>query len=244
MYVADVTGDGLLDLITNGNEGTAVFPGVGDGTFDDRFAYGINFTLAADFDNDDDPDILGSSFGSNMVYLPHNAGIQALSLRAGQTAGQQNSQPLQTQQLQPIIDAAKERWKAAGLPAEELARMDDVSIRIADLNGDLLGYTIAQPTDSVIWIDSTAAGIGWFIDATPGSDEEFSPSDGLAPSDSLAARGIDLLTTVLHEMGHLLGLHDPQETHPAGTVMDAVLTPGARRLPTAETVDAIMRRVD
>ncbi|NJN52981.1 MAG: hypothetical protein HC809_15685 [Gammaproteobacteria bacterium] len=59
-------------------------------------------------------------------------------------------------------------------------------------------------------IDVDAAGNGWFVDATPLDDSEYGvfgyggSADALAGTD--AASLIDLLTTILHEQGHLLGL--------------------------------------
>jgi hypothetical protein len=41
---------------------------------------------------------------------------------------------------------------------------------------------------------------------------------------------MDLLTTVLHEMGHLLGSVDHDPNANPSDVMDAVLGPGVRRL--------------
>ena len=57
-----------------------------------------------------------------------------------------------------------------------------------------------QAVGTTITIDADASGFGWFIDTTPAEDSEF---DGTPPT------GIDLLTVLLHEIGHVLGFgHD------------------------------------
>jgi len=86
-------------------------------------------------------------------------------------------------------------------------------------------------------VDVNAAGHGWFIDATPSDDKEFSNKSGdelRATSSSPAYGRIDLLTVVMHEVGHLLGFtHDDPA---AGAVMDDMLSTGVRRLPPAGAV--------
>ena len=56
---------------------------------------------------------------------------------------------------------------------------------------------------------ASAAGYGWFVDPTPGDDREFAnlldPYTLGAGHGSAAAQRVDLLTTVMHEMGHVLG---------------------------------------
>lgn len=48
-------------------------------------------------------------------------------------------------------------------------------------------------------IDADAAGHGWFLDPTPALDEEFDSA-----GDSSMTQ-MDLLTAIMHEMGHVLG---------------------------------------
>ncbi len=103
-----------------------------------------------------------------------------------------------------------------------------VSVQIADLPGNLLGEEIGK----TILIDRNAAGYGWFIDPTPQDDSEFTPlASGamVALPQSAAARHADLLTTVMHEMGHVLGYPDDI----ADDLMDATLPLGVRRVPVA-----------
>ena len=68
------------------------------------------------------------------------------------------------------------------------------------------------------------AGQGWFVDTTPATAEEF----------MVAADGqIDLLTVLLHELGHLLGFHHAADSD---ALMAELLEAGSRRLP-GDTTD-------
>jgi hypothetical protein len=98
--------------------------------------------------------------------------------------------------LRSLRDAAIADWAASGRDARGLRR---ASIQFADLAGDLLGLTDGRR----IWLDTDAAGRGWFVDATPRDDVEFA-SSARGPS----RRRVDLLTVVSHELGHVLGLRD------------------------------------
>ena len=66
-----------------------------------------------------------------------------------------------------------------------------------------------RPTAGTIVIDDDASGTGWFIDPTPWESSEFSTQNtayNLQAAEGSAAYGrYDLLTTILHELGHLAG---------------------------------------
>ena len=131
---------------------------------------------------------------------------------------------LTDQQLQPIIAEAEVRLTAA-LGLRATASLSGISVLIADLPGNMLGEVI----DDTIYISRTGAKYGWFVDQTPGDDVEFSdllgPNRLGAGSLTSAARRADLLTTVMHEMGHVLGYnHDATDG-----LMSAILSRGERR---------------
>ncbi len=72
----------------------------------------------------------------------------------------------------------------------------------------ITGYdTFGRPNTATISIDDDANGIGWFIDTTPGDSSEFTGTDTYfqATPNSPASGKYDLLTAILHEMGHTLG---------------------------------------
>lgn len=121
---------------------------------------------------------------------------------------------LQDSELGPLMAAARAGWLATGGNAWDLGNID---VRVADLEGNAIGLTAC----GTVWVDGNAAGWGWFVDPTPGDDCEFT-----TPGDQGEQNRMDLLTVLLHEMGHVLG-HD----HDEGGVMSETLTAGARRSP-------------
>jgi hypothetical protein len=88
-----------------------------------------------------------------------------------------------------------------------------------------------------VTLSADAAGHGWFADGTPLADEEFAPGGPGSPLVALpgspAAGKEDLLTAVLHEMGHLAG-------SPDGTsgLMQGALGLGTRDLGALDSVFA------
>ncbi|GEM_PF-1785408 len=71
----------------------------------------------------------------------------------------------------------------------------------------------------------SAAGWGWFVDRAPWDDSEFT-----TPGDHGEQHRLDLLTTLAHEIGHLLGYE-----HEEDGVMADMLTTGVRRMPAGES---------
>ena len=133
-------------------------------------------------------------------------------------------------ELAPIVAEAKARWASQGASPEVLTAF---SIGIADLpdgRSPTLGYTA-----DIVTLDTNAGGFGWFVDATPGDDAEFgdriATSELRAFGDSPASGRMDLLTVVMHELGHVLGRADlGPEVEPHGLMAEA-LPSGTRRLP-------------
>ena len=114
----------------------------------------------------------------------------------------------------------------------------DVSIEIVDLPNLLLGETVGN----TIRIDRDAAGYGWFVDPTPADDLEFADVIGqhvlAAGNNSPAAHRVDLLTTVMHEMGHVLGYKHSDSFD----LMYSTLPLGARRSLGEESAFSIGKR--
>jgi Ca2+-binding RTX toxin-like protein len=125
-----------------------------------------------------------------------------------------------------LVDEARRRWAAAGVDALTLQQLDTIQVQVVDLPGFVLG----QQSGDTILIDRDAAGHGWFIDTTPGTDTEF--------TDGSAAGRIDLLTVLQHELGHALGFE-----HGDGTMAEA-LAAGARETPMAAATTTVPAAID
>ena len=81
-----------------------------------------------------------------------------------------------------------------------------ITLTIADLPGGAVGET----TGTSITLDTNAAGYGWYIDPNPAANTDFLPTSDpnvwMAKPGSAAAGKMDMLSVLLHEYGHALGL--------------------------------------
>jgi hypothetical protein len=133
--------------------------------------------------------------------------------------------PLSNENITYILQSARQYWLDAGVPA---ARLAQTTVQIGNLPQGIVGAT--QGTQ--ITLSPDAAGWGWYVDPTPGDSSEFaamgSTTEYSAVPDSPAADRIDLLTVLIHELGHVIGLGHEADVHDE---MSATVTPGLRRLP-------------
>lgn len=132
------------------------------------------------------------------------------AIQAAETASVQSGETLDQAELEEMAAVALEMW------AEELGvTVADLGITVDDfLLTDLAGDQLASSRDDGrILVDLNAAGHGWFIDDTPEDDADM-------------GEGMDLLSALLHEIGHQLDYdHDHAEE---GSVMDPFLSEGER----------------
>jgi FG-GAP-like repeat/Matrixin len=258
VLAADVNADGYPDIVASNSpsgfphivasqlsRGLAVLLNNGDGTFGNVTFYdhggtGTGWPAAADFNRDGlldilVPNVFDDSFSILFAGPPLPPLAAPLRPDGGpspaKAASNADLQPLTKVQLAIIVDAALARWADAGLTPGELDRLRGVQWSVADLNGDYLGLS----TRNTIALDVTAAGFGWFVDPTPNGDEEY---EHLLAEDSLRAAPrtraddeMDLLTVVLHELGHILGLEHDDAVQTPQSLMSSTLPPGLRRLP-------------
>jgi hypothetical protein len=132
-------------------------------------------------------------------------------------------------ELNAIANEAVLRWtEATDLDSGVQEQLSQVTFQIADLSG----LTLGQASAETIVIDVNAAGYGWYVDATPADDLEFglklSELELMASSTSMAFGRMDLLTVVMHELGHVLGYQDLDSGSDA--LMGGTLDAGTRRL--------------
>ena len=149
----------------------------------------------------------------------------AAALKADTAAVAHGSAALLTDaQLAPIVTEAMRRWETQ-LGSQVETAMAGVKVDVANLSTGFLGETLGK----AIWIDDDASGYGWFVDPTPSDDAEFVAGSGAsltAPANTAAAQRADLLTAVMHEMGHVLGYGDTS----LDDLMAATLPLGTRRV--------------
>ena len=154
--------------------------------------------------DDDAPSV---ELGGGKVII-HSQG-NALQATEGAAGGGSSGENLSYGRLQPVVNQAIDYWAHAGADASQLNVLSQIDVHLAALSGSHLG--MASASTNLIWIDRDAAGMGW----SAGN-----------------RNGYDLLSTVTHELGHMIGLdHD----HMGGS-----LALGQSRLPSlAARVDQI-----
>ncbi len=165
---------------------------------------------------------------SNTGNLPPAAPLMFAG-EAGEGAATLSASALQT-----ITTAAITRLAAAG---EDVSGLADIEFQITDLNDQ---HALGLAGGRVILIDDDGFGHGWFVDATPLIDEEFTATTGseLITNDSTVSDQVDLLTVVMHELGHILGYGDLDADTNPHELMTANLSQGIRRLPKSNAVAA------
>ncbi len=134
--------------------------------------------------------------------------------------------------LAPIVREAIARWSATGLTAAQVAMLKAVTFQVTDLDAQhQLG--LASEAEGRIQLDDNANGHGWFVDRTPRDNREFTGRNLLTALPTGPASGrMDLLTVVMHEMGHILGR---DHTANPQSLMAKELSAGQRYLPVRET---------
>jgi len=191
----------------------------------------------AQLDSDSEASMTAAQASAEFEVAGTAAAVPAVSEREGEVSGEvavdlvavdDGAASLNQEVVEILAAEARQRWIESGISAEQIAALDSVSYQIADVGGAHLGVA----NGATITIDDDAGGTGvgnWFVDATPGDDVEF--GDG----SSVANGRFDLLSTLIHEQGHVLGLADLYDQR--SNVMDGLLDTGARRLPVMGQAD-------
>ncbi|MEM1293904.1 MAG: cadherin domain-containing protein [Verrucomicrobiota bacterium] len=142
----------------------------------------------------------------------------------------------------PLIEEAIVRWRESSLDEEQADALLDTLLKAEFEVADLPGTYLGAAEGSKITIDVDAGGRGWFIDLTPGEDEEFTLASGVNPgwvatAGSEPADRIDLLSVIIHEQGHILGLEDTREEGLEQSIMFESFEVGERRFISAGLAD-------
>lgn len=161
-----------------------------------------------------------------------------LGVAAGENPEKENLAKLTQSDLSALMPAAIERWRAMGISAEDLGRLQAVAFEIADLPEGQL----ASATTTSIKIEETGAGWGWYSDLSPLEDSEFDvpvPGRELQSTEQNAAFGrVDLLTVVMRELGVVYRQNQKKGSLPKHLqpLMENTLSPAVRRLPDARNI--------
>jgi hypothetical protein len=258
--VADVNGDGTSDILwqnkTNTNVRSWIISNVklSKDVFVRTAGSTVSFIGAGDYNANGTTDLLWQNQSTGAItswlmkssaysqattvgsakatggWIASGSGVTVSALNASSVVTNSSASSVTQSELTTIVEEAIARWTKSGLlTTAQIAKLSQVTYVISDLSGSLLGEAIGN----VIYIDTNAAGNSWFIDSTASSDEEYttSSSGDLVATTSAAESGIDLLTVVEHELGHVLGLVDLDSV--AAGVMSSTLSDGVRRNITA-----------
>ncbi len=102
-------------------------------------------------------------------------------------------------------------WQRSADLSALIAGAQQTLAGFTDLPATALGQTTGQGLKASITLDKDAAGHGWYIDPTPlDNSDDYLPTSGAsvwqAKAGSAAAGKMDMLSVLLHEYGHALGL--------------------------------------
>ena len=140
----------------------------------------------------------------------------------------------------------------------KISQLTSPQITFANLTGTAVGETTGSGANAAITLDLDAAGHGWYIGglttedrgqnlsspsaifnplssvfSPPSSDwlPTSNPNEWVARAGTDAAGKMDMLSVLLHEYGHALGIEHSSDAH---DYMATTLTPGLRRLPSSD----------
>ena len=165
-----------------------------------------------DADVNGDGSVNAKDFQETVAASGHSVGATApqafpqFQLLAGVPSSTGTAVPIAQGEVQALMPEAIDAWRAAGLDAADVRRLEDVPVRVGDLGKGILGLEAG----GVIAINRTAAGDAWYL----GGDSAGAFTSAGAGGEELAVAGgpsagrVDLLTVLEHELGHVLGLPD------------------------------------
>jgi len=170
---------------------------------------------------------------SDEAYVGISEYWEYLTLNVPAAAEPADVAPLDLSDVTPLAGEAVERRVLAGVDAGTAKQIaNTIEFHVTDLPGSRLG---ASGAAGHILLDVNAAGYGWFMDSSPSNDREFQKviggSELRTTSESAATGKVDLLTVVMHEFGHQLGLPDLPTAIFPHHIMTETIGRGTRRTP-------------
>jgi VCBS repeat-containing protein len=147
---------------------------------------------------------------------------------------------LSQQAIDALLPIAQQIWLDAGASPTAFAGL---TVNMQELPSGFAAWTQAK----TITLDTTGAGWGWYIDASPLDSSEFAVADAAnawhvdaSEANNPAENRLDLLTALIHELGHVAGLtHSNGHSDGHTDIMSQYLAPGQRRLLSSEDVAAL-----
>lgn len=157
--------------------------------------------------------------------------LAPLQVRGGQVTPAAEVEEIDQQDagVEEIFQTAVDIWASTQLTEEQSGLLSTVTFHVRDLTDGHLGAA----SNHAVFLDINGAGYGWFVDSTPLMSEEFELVGGelVAVPGGPADGQIDLLTVVLHELGHVIGLEDLSAVQDENDLMFRDIAAGLRRLP-------------
>jgi hypothetical protein len=154
--------------------------------------------------------------GYAVSYISATPVLGQLNTNSPTASANGSGNNINSSNVQALVGTAIDFWAKAGATQSQISTLQNASVTVADLGGTLLG---TASTGRII-IDDNAAGAGWSTSTT-----------------SVQSGKYDLLTVLMHEMGHLLGLDDVYK--PGSTsLMTGKLEAGTRKLPTVSDLQS------
>ena len=114
-------------------------------------------------------------------------------------------------EILPVQAGTPEQWLQSAALSALIANASHSLTGFADLAATAIGETTGKGLTAQITLDTNSAGHGWYIDPTPlDNTDDYLPTSNpevwQAKAGSAADGKMDLLSVLLHEYGHALGL--------------------------------------
>jgi subtilisin-like proprotein convertase family protein len=164
----------------------------------------------------------------------------ALRLDAPGVPGEGLDDGVTLDQLEAIVDTAIGQWASIDLSQGQW--INGVSVIFSQLGGDLLGLV----DGTTLYLDDDAAGRGWFLDSSPGDDDEYTLVDGqfVANPGGAADGTVDLYTVLGHALGRLIDWDSLDPDLDIDAILRSQLSEDERDLPDSAALEQVFASLD